>query len=253
LILFLFFLVFTTTLAGVLSYYVNLLFFDKKEVYEREEITQVLEPVIQIVGGVFESGGNLILGIGLFVGSALLVWLLGLLGGAVGTPHYTNSFGNYFFNAPILYLAFLFGFPFLKEGFSSPGPTQLFFAHGRAVVSGLGLGSLSTNLATWGMYHEFYFLFVFLIGILVLYPLCFVWNGKSFFGISIGPKPKVTPDWDEDIYAEPESYSPPPNKTKTTVVSNENPFTEDPSDWDEIEEGGLGDDVPSLDDFEDPK
>jgi hypothetical protein len=262
--LFLFFLIFTTALTSVISYYINLLFFNKKEIYEREEITQVFEPVFRILLDVCKSGGNLFLGIGLFIGFALFAWTWALFGGAIGTAHYTNSLGNYFFNAPLLFLGFLFGFPFLKEGFSAPGPSKQFFDSGRAILSGLGLGAWSASLATWGLYHEFYFLFVFLSGILVLYPLCYFWNGKAFFGITIGPKEKLVQVWDDDIYADPDPEPAPKSMKPPKQKSSErDPFPRkeaDPfaassltSDWDEIEEGGLGDEPPSLDDFEDPK
>lgn len=261
--LFLFFLLFTTTLTAVISYYVDLLFFHKKEVYDREEITEIIEPVLKVFLGMLSAGTELLLGGGLFFGFALLAWFWSLLGGAVGTPHYTDSPGNYFFNAPLLFVSFLFGFPFLKEGFSSPGPSKQFFNAGRAVLSGLGLGSWSASLAVWGLYHEFYFLFVLFSGIVVVFPLCYFWNGKAFLGISIGPKEKFAPGFDDDIYADP-NPSPPPSKSKTSLVADEDPFPreDDPfsaepsslGDWDEIEEGGgLGDEPPSLDDFEDPK
>ncbi len=261
--LFLFFLIFTTTLTAVISYYADLLFFHKKDVYDREEITEILDPVLKIFMGVLTSGGELVIGGGLFFGFALLAWLWSLLGGAVGTPHYTDAPGNYFFNAPLLFVVFLFGFPFLKEGFSSPGPLKQFFDAGRAVLSGLGLGAWSASLASWGLYHEFYFLFVLLSGVVVVLPLCYFWQGRAFFGIHIGPKEKFVPNWDEDIYAEPGS-PPSPAKNKNSNFTDEDPFLNDTDDtfsagptglgdWDDIEEGGLGDEPPSLDDFVDPK
>ncbi|MDZ4726620.1 MAG: hypothetical protein SH817_10715 [Leptospira sp.] len=258
--LFLFFIVLTSTLTGVISYYANLLFFQKKEMYQREEITHIWEPALRLLLNVCESGGNLYIGLGLFFGFALFAWAWSLLGGILGTPHYTSSPGNYFFQTPLLFIGFLFGYNFLKEGFSSPGPAKIFFDSGRAVLSGLGIGYFSSNLTVWGLYHEFFFLFVLISGLLVIYPLIYYWNGKAFFGITIGPKERYVPQFeDEDIYMEDEEPQRPSPGASTEF------FREEPkpspkkspaptvSDWDEIDEGGLGDEPPTLDDFDDLK
>jgi hypothetical protein len=263
--LFLFFLLFTATLTGILSYYINLLFFQKKEVYDREEITRVWEPALSILLSVCESGGNLFMGIGLFITSALFAWAWSLIGGLVGTPHYTHSLGNYFFASPLLFLGFLFGFPYLKEGFSAPGPAKEFFDSGRSVLSGLGLGTWSANLAAWGLYHDFLFLFVLTSGIIVVYPLCYYWNGMAFFGIVIGPRPRISQTFDDDIYADEDAsasesdYAYPSQANsmqKNATASQAENSVPDVADvsWDDDPfEGGLGDEAPSLDDFEDPR
>jgi hypothetical protein len=197
--LFLFFLVFSVCLTGVLCYFSDLLFFHKKEVYDREEITDIWRPSLEKVLDVFESGGEIFIGGLLFFGAAILAWGFSLMGGIIGEPHYANSPGNYFFQSPLLFFGFLFGYSILKEGFDSPGPMRVIFDGGRSILSGLGLGTWSANLAAWGLFHELYFLFVLFSGILILTPLCYIWNGRDFFGIMIGPKARtpVMESWDD--------------------------------------------------------
>ncbi|TGN16901.1 hypothetical protein, partial [Leptospira idonii] len=211
-ILFLFFLIFTTILTGVVGYYANLLFFNAKENYPREEITEIWGEVFRLTLGLFESGGNLVLGAVLFVTASLIAFFWSLLGGLIGTPHYSNAMGNYFFQFPILFFIFLFTYPFLKDAFGTVGTSKILFENGRSVLAGLGLGTWSANLAAWGLYHEFYFLFVLMNGILVLWPLTYYWNGIRFFSITIGPAERFTSHWDEDIYEEEEDpFTPPPS------------------------------------------
>lgn len=69
---------------AVLAYYANLLFFKKKEIYHRAEITQVLEPALKVVYEMLDSKGNIGAGVGLYLGFALFAYLFSLLGGIVG-------------------------------------------------------------------------------------------------------------------------------------------------------------------------
>ncbi|TGN13420.1 hypothetical protein [Leptospira ilyithenensis] len=250
--LFFIFLAISIALTGVLSYYSDLLFFSAKENYHRDEITKPWESALQSVVSLFESGGNLAIGASLFLFFSLFAWFWSLLGGIIGSPHYTSSFGNYFFHAPLLFFGFLFGFPFFKEGFGQVGFGKIIADNGRPVLSGLGLGTLAANLSIWGLYHEFFFLFVLITGILILWPLLSYWNDRKFFSISVGPEPRHTEDWGNSDYDEFEDYGNDFADTEESPPAKSSPKTNQNTDWDDFD-GGLGDDAPSLDDFEDPK
>lgn len=130
------------------------------------------------------------------MGFGLFSYMVSLLGGIVGSPHYSSSWGNYFFHFPFLCIFFLFAFPFLEEGFGR-GQFRFFFKSGRAVLSGLGLGSCSAAFTSWGLYHDFSFFFC-LFTLVVLCPLVFIWNSQIFLGIRIGPVPSLEPAWEEE-------------------------------------------------------
>ncbi|WP_411822337.1 hypothetical protein [Leptospira sp. 'Mane'] len=250
--LFFIFLALSIILTGVLSYYSDLLFFSAKENYHRDEITKPWEQALQSLISVFESGGNLTIGASLFLFFALFAWFWSLLGGVVGSPHYTSSFGNYFFHLPLLFFGFLFGFPFLKEGFGQTGAGKIFIDNGRSVLSGLGLGNLAANLSIWGLYHEFFFVFILITGILILWPLLSYWNHRKFFAVSIGPGPKYSSGWENNDYDEYEEDQAGFENSNYQTKASDSSSKFQESDWDDFD-GGLRDDAPSLDDFEDPK
>ncbi|GBF49363.1 hypothetical protein LPTSP4_08740 [Leptospira ryugenii] len=231
--LFLFFFVFFSLVTSVCAYYAELLFFDRKQKYEREEITDVWLPSIQKLLDVLEKGTSLPIGLPFFLGFGLLAWLWTLLGGIVGEPHYAHSPGNYMFHSPIFWMAYFISLPYLKEGFSGNPIVDSIVANARPSLSGFGIGFVSANFSAWGLYHEFYFVFPLFHLLFMLYPFVYLWNGREWFGLYVGPRALPSSSYySDDIYQE----------------ENSQP---DDIDWDSDE--GLGAEAPSLDDWEEQK
>lgn len=198
-ILFLLFLILHLVFFAIVSYLSRLLFFEKKEEYYREEIVSLGRAIPIELLRIFESGGNAVLGLAFFTVSALVVFLWAMLGGAIGSPHYTHSLGNYFFHFPLFFFAFIFSYSFIKssaEPNNPQDPLNILTKYGQAIAIGLGTGSLAKILTSYGMHHEMYFLFFFFHLILISLVSAYLWNGLSFLGLAMPSSTES--NWEEN-------------------------------------------------------
>jgi|GEM_PF-6774348 len=200
--LYLVFLAFFTTGTGILAYYADLLFFRRKKNYSREEITEPWLRAYERIANALSPDipmGGILFGIGALFS---FVWSLAsaIFGGGFGEANAPS----HFFHFPLPYFAAFFSFPFLKEVYSEKLP--LLFRFERALVSGLGLGSLSSAFAGWGHLHEMHFLFCSVVFLSVIPPLLWLWNGKPFLGSLLGP-PVVWENLGEASREEVEDFS----------------------------------------------
>jgi hypothetical protein len=221
-ILFLIFLILHLAIFASLSYLSRLLFFEKKDEYYREEITSLGRAAPIEILRVLESGGNAILGLAFFFLSALFVFLWAMLGGAIGSPHYTHSIGNYFFHFPLFFFAFIFSYSFLKSAAQDDNPQDplsILSNYGQAIATGLSIGSLSKILTSYGSYHEMYFFFYFVLLVLISFISAYLWNGRSLFGLEM---PGSTgSNWEADSWQQDaESYEEQENFADNTNSSD---------------------------------
>ncbi|WCL50934.1 hypothetical protein [Leptospira sp. GIMC2001] len=200
-LLFLLFILINLLLVGCVSYYARILFFQKKREYDREEIVALGRSIPSEILRIFESGGNLGIGAGIFLFGCILVGLWARLGGLIGSPHYAHAMGNYIFHFPLFFIIFTFGYTFLHSalgGNSHKEPSKTFWANCLPFAAGLGIGSISKSLSSYGAFHEMYFIFVIAQYLIVGIISAFLWNSRKFFGISL-TKEILRDDYDRDF------------------------------------------------------
>ncbi|TGK00597.1 hypothetical protein EHO59_11630 [Leptospira semungkisensis] len=188
--LYLIYLVITLVVVSLADYYFGLLHLSGKDTFEKIELTDWARIIPSKVVSIFETGGSLQFGLIAFGISAFFSYIWTLMGGLIGSPHYTDSFGNYFFLSfimPVLVLAFysFIASEILKAARISPSSGSFLarlIAQEIPLLSGIFISVIASNLAVYGMYHEISFLFV-LPNVLVLIVLLILrWNGKVKFG-----------------------------------------------------------------------
>ncbi|PJZ70167.1 hypothetical protein CH373_10355 [Leptospira perolatii] len=204
--LYLIFFAISLSVLALADYYWQLLFISGKDQFSKEELTDWVRILPSKILSIFEFSGNLQFGILAFASGAFVSYLWTLLGGLIGSPHYSDSFGNYFFLSflmPALLLAF---YPFLMEASlqdlpeTNPDhPLVRFFEQEIPLISGVFISVIASNLAIYGLYHEIAFLFV-LPNICVLGVLLILrWNGKvRFGGIHLDRRKDSDDDFGED-------------------------------------------------------
>lgn len=178
--IFLFFLFFGIYLLGVslVSYYVGILFFTAKASYRREELTEIRSEVFHLIIAILESGGNLLRGTAIMVGSAVLQGLWSSIGSILGDPG--PGALEHIFHAPIFFLGVVFAYPFIKE---SLGDEPL-LGEAKALFTGLALGNLSSASLHYGLDRDLFFLYLLFLFLLQIPILVFLWNRRPLFGVS---------------------------------------------------------------------
>lgn len=189
-LLFLFFFLVFLFLVCVVSHYVAIFKDREREQFDRAELTDFRSFFVRELISLFEANGNMQYGIPAFLLGAILTHGWTYLGGMIGSPHYTNELGNYFFLSGFLFILFAIGFPFAFDAFfgekrhSDPfNPVLMFFSQEIPFLAGMAISTIAANTAVYGMYHEIYFIFV-LINILIVFGLLiYKINWEAFFGI----------------------------------------------------------------------
>jgi hypothetical protein len=230
-LLFLLFVSLNLVFLGGVSYYSRILFFQRKQEYNREEITSIGRAIPIEILRILESGGNMGIGLGVLFIAVFISELWARLGGLIGSPHYTHSVGNYFFHFPLFFVVFTIGYSFLRDAFgglSQKEPSKTFWDHGQVFAIGLGLGSLSKTLSSYGAHHEMYFVFCLLQILIVGSLSAWLWNGQRLFGLSL---PGETQNSEEYEYTNNDSNEEDWNESKSSDSS-----TEFNSDWDDLGE-----------------
>ena len=190
-LLYLFFFLIVLFLVCVVSHYVAIFKDKEREQFDRTELTDFRSFFVRELLSLFEANGSMQYGIPAFLLGAILAHIWSVLGGAIGSPHYTSEFGNYFFLSPLLFLLIAFGYPFVFDAFfgekrhSDPfNPILLFFSQEIPFLSGVAVSTIAANMAVYGMYHEVYFLFTFITSIVVFGLLIYKINWETFFGLA---------------------------------------------------------------------
>lgn len=201
-VLYLFFFAFALVSLSLADYYFGLLHLSGKETFEKQELTDWLRIIPSKILSVLESGGSLQFGLIAFLIATFFAYLWTLLGGLIGSPHYTDSFGNYFFLSLILPVLLLFFYSYLSSELlhaariSPDGDSFLARLLDQEIpfLSGWFLSVIASNLAVYGLYHEIAFLFVLpniaILGVLLVLK----WNGRLSFGTR-----RAQPE-EEDLY-----------------------------------------------------
>lgn len=229
-LLFLLFVSLNLVLLGGVSYYSRILFFQRKQEYNREEITSIGRAIPIEILRILESGGNMGIGLGVLFFAIFISEFWARLGGLIGSPHYTHSIGNYFFHFPLFFIVFTLGYNFLKDAFggrSQKEPSRTFWDHGQVFAIGLGVGSLSKALSSYGVHHEMYFFFCLLQILIVGSLSAWLWNGQKLFGLTL---PGETINSEDYEYTNEDSFH-----NEWTEPPSDSP-TEFNTEWDELDE-----------------
>lgn len=205
--LYLIFFAFSSAFLALVDYYFALLFLSGKDTFHKSELTDWFRILPTKLLAIFESNGSLQHGMIAFGVSSFFAYVWTLTGGLIGSPHYADSFGNYFFLSflmPVLVLVF---YPRISSELLASGSQ---FRQGSflarlleqevPLVSGIFLSVIASNLAVYGLYHEIAFLFVLpnisVLGVLLVLR----WNGKvRFGGIHLDRKSTEEEDFEEEI------------------------------------------------------
>lgn len=205
--LYLIYLVITLVVLSLGDYYFRLIYLSGKDTFEKQELTDWARIIPSKIVSVFESAGSLQYGLLAFGLSAFFAYVWTLTGGLIGSPHYTDSFGNYFFLSfimPVLVLAF---YSFISSEIlraarisrnSGSFPARLLNQE-IPLLSGIFISVIASNLAVYGFYHEISFLFVLPNVLILMVLLILRWNGKvKFGGIRMDREEEEVEDLGED-------------------------------------------------------
>jgi hypothetical protein len=174
-ILYLLFLTISIVLFSLIRYYVLLFKEVNREQFDRSELIDFTKLIPKSLLDTFEQNKNLTLALAVYSGITLFTFLYCMLGGLIGSPHYTNEIGNYFFYSPFLTACVAFGYPFLldalypdKEYYTPNDLLGKILFQENSILLGFGLGTISANLAVYGAYHQLPFPLIFFNSVLTL-------------------------------------------------------------------------------------
>ncbi len=210
----------------------GILVFTAKASYRREELTEIRAIVFQLIVEVLESGGSLVRGGSILLGSAVLQGLWSSIGSILGDPG--PGALEHFFHAPIFFLGVFFAYPFVKESMGN----DPILGETKALLTGLALGNLSSASLHYGLDRDLFFLYLLFLFLLQVPVLVFLWNRRSIFGVSF----ELGSGDSEHDWGEPsESFEP---DDEGFFESPQNPTPSETSeDWDVGEfdfDGNLG-------------
>jgi hypothetical protein len=181
-IVFLILNLFFVILFSLIRYYILLFKEEHRNEFSRDELVDFQKLVPKSILDIFEMNGNLPNSIIVYSIFMVITYLFSLLGGIVGSPHYTNEIGNYFFLLPILFLLICFGYSFLV---SQLFPDLEYNHHSfirnliyqeSSLILSTGISCISMNFAVYGVYQQISFLFVLFNFILIfgilIWKLC---------------------------------------------------------------------------------
>ena len=181
-ILYLLFFIISFIVLALIRYYF-LLFSDlERDQFDRSELIDFQKLIPKEILRILEANGNLQEGLIAFCVFSFVSYLWTLLGGLVGTPHYTNEIGNYFFQSCFLFIVFFFGYAPLvdvilgSKKYSEPDSFLVrFLSQETCILIGVGLACIAANLSVYGMHHQIPFPFslfnILIISGMLLYKL----------------------------------------------------------------------------------
>ena len=108
-ILYLIFFVICFILLALLRYYIQLFSDLERDQFDRSELIDFQKLIPKEMLNILEANGNMQEGLIAFLAFSLIAYGWSLLGGLIGSPHFTNEIGNYFFQSCLLFIAAYFG------------------------------------------------------------------------------------------------------------------------------------------------
>ena len=165
-ILYLIFFVICFILLALLRYYIQLFSDLERDQFDRSELIDFQKLIPKEMLNILEANGNMQEGLIAFLAFSLIAYGWSLLGGLIGSPHFTNEIGNYFFQSCLLFIAAYFGYAPLVDAFlgskkyAEPDSVIVrFFSQETCVLIGIGLACVAANLSVYGMHHQIAFPF----------------------------------------------------------------------------------------------
>jgi len=165
-ILYLIFFVICFILLALLRYYIQLFSDLERDQFDRSELIDFQKLIPKEMLNILEANGNMQEGLIAFLAFSLIAYGWSLLGGLIGSPHFTNEIGNYFFQSCLLFIAAYFGYAPLVDAFlgskkyAEPDSFIVrFFSQETCVLIGIGLACVAANLSVYGMHHQIAFPF----------------------------------------------------------------------------------------------
>ena len=116
-ILYLIFFVICFILLALLRYYIQLFSDLERDQFDRSELIDFQKLIPKEMLNILEANGNMQEGLIAFLAFSLIAYGWSLLGGLIGSPHFTNEIGNYFFQSCLLFIAAYFGYAPLVDAF----------------------------------------------------------------------------------------------------------------------------------------
>ncbi len=173
-ILYLLFYTISFIVLALVRYY-YLLFSDvARDQFDRSELIDFGKLIPKEILNILEANGNMQEGLIAMSVFSLLAYGWSLLGGLIGTPHYTNEIGNYFFQSCLLFVGVFFGYaPIVdiilgSKKYSEPDSFLVkFFSQENCILIGVGLACIGANLSVYGMHHQILFPFTLLNVIII--------------------------------------------------------------------------------------
>ncbi len=173
-ILYLLFYTISFIVLALVRYYF-LLFSDiGRDQFDRSELIDFGKLIPKEILNILEANGNMQEGLIAMSVFSLLAYGWSLLGGLIGTPHYTNEIGNYFFQSCLLFIGVYFGYaPIVhiilgSKKYSEPDSFLVrFLSQENCILIGVGLTCIAANLSVYGMHHQIAFPFTLLNTIVI--------------------------------------------------------------------------------------
>lgn len=196
-IIFIIFVIINLVLILLIKYYSNLFGDLNRSEYYREELTGITRIIVAEFKKLLDEWMISILSL---VAAIFLTWLWTLMGGIIGSPHYTDEFGNYFFLSSfilILTITFLHEiYQFAVNKLAGGNEFSLlakFFQPKKMIVAGIASALSSANMTIYGMYHEVWFIFV-LINLITIYFFTVIYLNDKYPARLIFPFVDKMPD-----------------------------------------------------------
>jgi hypothetical protein len=198
-ILYLLFFTLGFIVLALIRYYVQLFSDVEREQFDRSELIDFQKLIPKEILNILEANGNMQDGLIAFTSFSLLAYFWTLLGGIIGTPHYTNEIGNYFFQSCFLFIGFFFGYSPLVEvilgskKYSEPNSFIVqFLSQETCILIGVGLACISANLSVYGLHHQIPFPFT-IFNILVI-------SGMLIYRLKLTPNRRKEEKYGEEDF-----------------------------------------------------
>lgn len=196
-ILYLLFFTLSFILLALLRHYFILFGDVERDQFDRSELIDFQKLIPKEMLNILETNGSMQDGLIAFTVFSFIAYGWSLLGGLIGSPHFTNEIGNYFFQSCLLFLGFFFGYSSLvdialgSKKYSEPDNFLVrFLSQETCILIGVGLACIASNLAVYGVHHEMIFPFTVLNTLII--------SGLLVYKLKTTPNPRKEEKYGED-------------------------------------------------------